>query len=208
LKVGGREAVRRMRVRLCQDISGETRVRSGQMQNGGHRWFMLLVATLVASGGLAGEPSQPPGDAQDISGRTGIGRAAAEWDEMGKPARIDFDFGDFKMWIRKKGGYHIEGWMHHQGLLCGTYYVAVRFGVGDPGCNNVKWLSGPRYVSQRTQCNNASVLHSGGDVEFPHASQFSEITCAERIIRCTGNCQLSFQGDKPAPSYPTRRQEP
>lgn len=158
----------------------------------------VFIALSALSGSAAAESLPPPsGAVAEVWGRTAIARPAAEWDETGKPARIDFDFGDFKMWARKRGGWQIEGWLHHRGLLCGTYYIAVRFGVGEQGCNNVKWLAEPRYVSQRTQCNNASVLHGGGDVEFPHVAEFADISCAERIIRCTGNCQLSFQGDKP-----------
>jgi hypothetical protein len=170
----------------------------------------VMAAAVALSGGVAAESVPgPTGEAAEVWGRTTIARPAAEWDENGKPAKIEFDFGDFKMWARKKGGWQIEGWLHHRGLLCGTYYVAVRFGIGDAGCNNVKWLSDPRYVTQRVQCNNASVLHSGGDVEFPHAAQFADITCAERIVRCTGNCQLSFQGDKPGGvPYPTQPRGP
>jgi hypothetical protein len=169
-------------------------------------WRTIVVGGLLLAAGSVGAdtPQPPPGEAAEVWGRTTVARPAAEWDEQGKPAKIDFDFGDFKMWARKKGGWQIEGWLHHRGLLCGTYYVAVRFGIGDPACNNVKWLDEPRYVSQRTQCNNASVLHSGGDLEFPHAAQFADVTCAERIIRCTGNCQLSFQGDKPGVPHPTQ----
>lgn len=176
----------------------------------GMGWLASVIAGLLALAGVAVAESvpAPTGESAEVWGRTTIARPAAEWDESGKPARIDFDFGDFKMWARKKGGFQIEGWLHHRGLLCGTYYIAVRFGIGEQGCSNVKWLSDPRYVSQRTQCNNASVLHSGGDVEFPHAGEFANITCAERIIRCTGNCQLSFQGDKPLAPEPPRQPGP
>jgi len=182
----------------------------GRHQCTGIGWRATVVAGFFAIAGVAAADSvpAPAGETAEVWGRTTIARPAAEWDENGKPARIDFDFGDFKMWARKKGGWQIEGWLHHRGLLCGTYYVAVRFGIGEQGCNNVKWLSDPRYVSQRTQCNNASVLHTGGDVEFPHVGEFTNITCAERIIRCTGNCQLSFQGDKPSGLQPPRMQGP
>jgi hypothetical protein len=156
----------------------------------------LLIASLLVAGiAMAGEPPQPP-DKEPIVGSMAVAKPGAEWDKDGRPTRLDFDFGDFKAWVRKKGGWQIEGWINHSGLVCGNYDVMVRFGAGNPGCKNVKWFSDPVAVTHREQCNSASLAHQGGDIEFPWADRFSQLTCAERIIRCTGHCRYTL-GAKP-----------
>ncbi len=156
---------------------------------------MLVAAWLVSGVAVAGEPAQPP-DNEAVVGSMAVAKPGMEWDKNGKPARLDFDFGDFKAWVRKKGGWQIEGRINHSGLICGTYDVMVRFGAGNPGCNNVKWFSDPRSVTHREHCNSASLPHQGGDIEFPWADRFGQLTCAERIVRCTGNCRYTL-GAKP-----------
>ena len=79
--------------------------------------------------------------------------------------------------------------MTHRGLLCGEYSVGMRFGIGRPGCSNVAWLTDVTYATARRQCNNATLYHAGGDVQPELAGSFAQITCAERVIRCTGVCK-------------------
>lgn len=116
-------------------------------------------------------------------------RAAPTDSVVRVPERLDFNFGELRLWLRKTGAWQIEGEVSHRGLLCGTYEVGIRFGAGNPGCANVSWLSGVRYATSRRQCNNATVIHTGGDVQDELAAPFPTITCAERVIRCTGNCK-------------------
>lgn len=47
----------------------------------------------------------------------------------------------------------------------------------------------PRPVASATLCNNAIGTLSSGDLNFAGAACFDAITCAERIIRCTGTCK-------------------
>jgi hypothetical protein len=156
--------------------------------------FMAAAALVAVFLPIASESAGNP--AGEVSaGATAVARPGLEWDSNGKPVKLDFNFGDFKAWARKKGGWQIEGWIHHEGLVCGTYYVGVRFGAGNPGCDNVQWFSDPKIVSQREHCNSAGRLHQGGDIEFPFADRFAQITCAERIVRCTGNCKYSLGGE-------------
>lgn len=156
-----------------------------------HLISRLVAVWLVAGVAIAGDSAEAP-DKEVVVGSTAIARSGMEWDKDGKPTRLEFDFGDFKAWARKKGGWQIEGWINHSGLVCGTYYVMVRFGAGNPGCTNVKWFSDPRQVTQREQCNSASLAHQGGDLDFPWADRFDRITCAERIVRCSGNCRYTL----------------
>ena len=104
-------------------------------------------------------------------------------------ARLDFFFGDVRAWLREDGNWHIEGNIEHRGALCGDYELGIQFGIGSPGCANVEWMGKPAYVTRRRQCNNALLNHSGGDVDPAAAASFNRITCAQRLIRCTGNCK-------------------
>ena len=105
------------------------------------------------------------------------------------PARLDFLFGDTRGWLDSDGVWNVSADVTHRGLLCATYELGVRFGVGEPGCDNVQWLGAVRYVTAERQCNNATVRQSGGDKQPELARDFSRITCAERVVRCTGNCK-------------------
>lgn len=116
-------------------------------------------------------------------------RAAPTDSVVRVPSRLDFNFGELRLWLTKTGEWQVEGEVSHRGLLCGTYEVGIRFGAGSPGCANVNWVSDVRYVTTRKQCNNATVIHTGGDIQRELTSPFPTITCAERVIRCTGNCK-------------------
>ena len=76
-----------------------------------------------------------------------------------------------------------------RGLLCATYRVGMRFGVGKPGCLNVDWITEPIFVTSQFQCNGARVEHDGGDTVADLGAQVTHITCAERVVRCSGSCK-------------------
>jgi hypothetical protein len=112
-----------------------------------------------------------------------------ERDADGKPAREDFRLSDGAIWVRKGGEWHVEAQVSHPFLLCGTYRVGVHFGVGNPGCTNVEWLTDLVYVTSEVHCNQATRLHVGGDTTEALKQRFAEISCAERTITCTGRCR-------------------
>ena len=103
--------------------------------------------------------------------------------------RKDFRFYGFTAWLKRGGEWHIEGPVRHNGMLCGTYEAGMRFGIGKPDCTDVQWVSGIRYVTSQSQCNSAEKTHSGTEIDESLAGQFDAITCAEQVIRCTGNCK-------------------
>lgn len=104
-------------------------------------------------------------------------------------ARLDFYYGDIRAWLLQDGNWHIEGSIQHQGALCGTYQLGIQFGIGSPGCANVEWIDGPIYVTKRRQCNGALMVHTGGDQDQIAADAFDQISCAQRLINCSGNCK-------------------
>jgi hypothetical protein len=106
-----------------------------------------------------------------------------------KPQRLEFNFGRGTASLSPKGEWTVEGRVNHNGLLCAEYSVGVRFGIGKPDCSNVTWLTKVTYVTSQRQCNNATLDHTGGDVQPRLADSFAQISCAERVVRCTGLCK-------------------
>jgi hypothetical protein len=103
-------------------------------------------------------------------------------------ARLDFYYGDIRAWLLQDGNWHIEGSVQHRGALCGTYQLGIQFGIGNPGCANVEWIGMPIYVTKRRQCNSALIMHVGGDQNHSAADAFDQISCAQRLINCSGRC--------------------
>ena len=105
--------------------------------------------------------------------------------------RLEFNFGRNRgeAWLARTGALYIDTWVQHNGLLCSTYEVGIRFGHGEPGCTGVQWLAPAKYVTNLRQCNNAIVEHTGTDTDVAIAEQFGEVTCAERMVRCVSGCR-------------------
>lgn len=106
-----------------------------------------------------------------------------------KLQRKDFRFGGYTAWLKRGGEWQIEGTVRHRGLICGTYELGLRFGVGSPDCTDVRWVSPVTFVTSHYQCNDAEVPHAGNEIDSTLQDQFDAITCAERVVRCTGNCK-------------------
>lgn len=120
-------------------------------------------------------------------------QAAAQFPQIAsegfKLQRKDFRFGGYTAWLKRGGEWQIEGPVRHRGLICGTYELGVRFGVGSPDCTDVRWLSPVTFVTSHTQCNDAEVPHAGNEIDPGLRDAFDAITCAERVVRCSGNCK-------------------
>jgi hypothetical protein len=149
---------------------------------------VALTGCVLLASLLAGQQS---GHAADEYTRRASAPTQPSLGDMatGKRDRLEFGSTDFKGWVRKDGEWYIEGDVNHLGLVCADYEMGVRFGAGAPGCGNVEWLSEVRYATRRKQCNGATVKHTGGATEPELAGLFGKITCAERVIRCSGNCK-------------------
>lgn len=160
-----------------------------QLTRGTRRYVRAGMAILGLAVLAAVAPVMADDSAASPVGRTAVARPAAEWNKDGKPVKLDFDFGDFKAWARRDGSWNAEGVVEHRGLACGTYTLSLRVGHGSPGCTDVQWFGEPRAVASVTLCNNAPGSLTGGNNEFRDAARFDEISCAERVISCTGNCK-------------------
>lgn len=114
---------------------------------------------------------------------------ATEWDTEGRVTRKDFRLPNGSIWVRNSGEWHVEEQISHPFLLCGTYRVGVHFGIGQPGCTGVQWLSDLEYISSETHCNQATRLHIGNGATEALKAPFGAISCVERTILCTGRCR-------------------
>lgn len=141
----------------------------------------IFVTLLAVSGGTFG--------AEEVRKLATEARRTSDIGAVQAPARLDFFYGDVRAWLLQDGNWHIEGRVSHYGALCARYELGIQFGVGSPGCSNVKWIGAPVYVTMRTHCNNASLSHTGGDIDYSAAEAFDQINCAQRLIRCSGTCK-------------------
>ena len=159
-----------------------------------------IVAILAMSALIAGKawPAEQHLES-DESGVSATSRLTYSLDARPHINRLDFDFrtGESTAWLNDSGDFHVHGWLPHRSLLCATYRMGVRFGVGAPGCLNVKWVSDPIYVTSQYQCNGARVEHDGGDAAPEIGAQIAKITCAERVVRCSGSCKGRGGMNKP-----------
>lgn len=150
--------------------------------------FLAVVACAVsgATGALAQTDEDP---AIRRAKAPAVPAAAVTGDR--RTDRLEFNFGRNRgeAWLARTGELYVDTWVQHNGLLCSIYEVGVRFGHGDPGCSSVQWLSPAKYVTSLRQCNNAVVQHTGTDTDVILAPRFSEVTCAERMIRCVSGCR-------------------
>jgi hypothetical protein len=120
---------------------------------------------------------------------TAVARPSGLMLEAGRPDRLDFNFSDVKAWLLPSGDWRVEGKVAHKGALCGTYELGLRFGVGSHGCTEVEWLTQPTYATNQRQCNSATEFHVGGESQPELREHYTRISCAERLIRCSGNCK-------------------
>ncbi|HEX9452344.1 MAG TPA: hypothetical protein VF934_13095 [Burkholderiales bacterium] len=148
---------------------------------------ILSLGALLAGSAWAAEQQLE----SDERGVTAQARPTYSLDAQPRINRLDFEFrpSEATAWVNGNGDFHVHGWVKHRSLLCATYRMGVRFGVGAPGCLNVEWVSDPIYVTSQYQCNGARVEHDGGDAAPEMGEQIAKITCAERVIRCSGSCK-------------------
>lgn len=148
---------------------------------------IALLSTLIAAKTWAVEQQLE----SDESGITAQARPTYSLDAKPRINRLDFDFpaSESIAWLNADGDFHLHGWVRHRSLLCATYRMGVRYGIGAPGCLNVEWISDPVYVTSQFQCNGARMEHDGGGNAPDIGAQIAKITCAERVIRCSGSCK-------------------
>ena len=118
-----------------------------------------------------------------------VARKSVDFGVGAQPQKTEFKFDSATAWLRENGAFHVDAEIKHGSLLCGTYEVGVRFGIGQPACTNVSWLSTTQFVSKRKQCNHAWMAHQGSGTDTELVGDVELVTCAQLVIRCTGKCK-------------------
>lgn len=100
----------------------------------------------------------------------------------------NFQRGDTLGWIRETGAWNIRAAVTHPRLRCATYETGIQLGAGDRECSSVQWTTNVEFGTRRTQCNNATAVHTGGGKLAEARGVFDTSTCVRVVIRCTGAC--------------------
>lgn len=145
---------------------------------------ILLSALLLAPAAQANE------DDDDAGFRRQLAPAVLGPKIGNTEARKEFNFGRSigRAWLAPGGELQIDSWVQHRGLLCATYETGIRFGAGENGCADAEWLAPTHWLTSHRQCNSALMNHVGTDTDPDIVRLFGNVTCAQRVLRCSGNC--------------------
>jgi hypothetical protein len=153
-------------------------------------WRILPLILLVSCAA-----SEPPGGASED--RPAGYRIVSIVDvPLNQPSRSngqqapvrEFQRGDTLGSIRETGAWSIRVAVTHSRLRCATYETGIQFGAGEPDCSGVQWMTNVEFGTRRTQCNNATAVHTGGG-EFPATGNlFGSSTCVRVVTTCVGAC--------------------
>ena len=144
-------------------------------------WLLvLLMLSFISIASWAAEPVERKYSA--------VARKSVDFGVGAQPQKTEFKFDGALAWLREDGSFKVDAEVKHESLLCGTYEVGIRFGIGKPDCSNVSWLSKTQYVSKKRQCNHAWMAHVGSGKDTDLVGDVDLVTCGQLVIRCTGKC--------------------
>lgn len=107
---------------------------------------------------------------------------------QGQASRRVFQTRSVQGSLEGTGDWAVTTEVTHTRVRCGTYETGVQIGRGDAACTRVDWLSDPDFRTRRTQCNSATLIHSGrGTVNLPQ-SVIQDANCVRVLVRCSGAC--------------------
>jgi len=90
--------------------------------------------------------------------------------------------------IQESGAWRIAVPVSHARLRCATYETGIQLGEGDPACSEVRWLTDLEVGTRQTQCNAATVIHSGGGESAAIKDSVAAANCVRVVTRCDGPC--------------------
>ncbi len=120
-----------------------------------------------------------------IQNQTAVARDVNLFVGQSSPKKT-FKFSSGEAWLDANGSFQLKIEVKHHKLLCAQYRTAIRFGEGDPGCQQVSWNEDSIKLTSKRQCNSAELVHAGGDTVEYLAQQYGELTCAQVEVSCSG----------------------
>ncbi|MEH6626949.1 MAG: hypothetical protein V7739_10920 [Motiliproteus sp.] len=123
-----------------------------------------------------------------VQSQTAIARDVNLFVGQSSPKKT-FKFSRGEAWLDANGSFQLKIEVKHHKLLCAQYRTAIRFGEGDPGCQQVIWDEDSIKLTSKRQCNSAILEHVGGNTIESLAQQYSGLTCAQVEVSCSGRCR-------------------
>jgi hypothetical protein len=148
------------------------------------------VAVSVVIGMLGGCATEQASDVTPSAEAPSVVRALVQPLEppRGTAGEREFTAGSSRGALDAAGNWRLRAEISHPRIRCATYQVGMRFGVGDAACETVDWQTGPTLLPSRTQCNNATLIHSGeGLLDLP-SNQIRALNCVRVSVQCSGTC--------------------
>jgi hypothetical protein len=99
-----------------------------------------------------------------------------------------FRLGDSRVELQPSGAWSVRNSVVHSRLRCANYETGVQAGKGDAACSSVEWFTPVEYVSRRSQCNSAPLVHTGEGQFKGMKPLFTDTNCVRVVVRCEGNC--------------------
>ena len=144
------------------------------------RWYMGIALFLACSVVMADSVHKISAEAVKESAIVSSGEPKLRFEFEGEEKST--------AWLKSSGQWHAEAWIKHAHFRCGHYQLGIQFGKGEPACLNVKWYGEPVFISRKRQCNNTTIHHQDGAQSAELVQKFSQVTCAQQVIKCTGVC--------------------
>jgi hypothetical protein len=101
-------------------------------------------------------------------------------------ARKEFSFSGGTAWLDAEGSFHLEVSVAHQRIRCAQYQTGIQFGIGNPRCSSVNWISSPQIVTDKKHCNSSQLVHTGGNWLEELSLQYEKVSCARVQVYCKG----------------------
>jgi hypothetical protein len=161
--------------------------RTSTIDNGesGMQRFRTIVPLIIAIAGCA----------TGASTQTGVPRIASQVDMPLRPvasgsqgASWTFNARGIRGTVQASGSWNISAEVRHDRLRCATYETGIRLGQGDASCKEVAWLTDVQFGTRMTQCNGATLIHSGGGKLNQGPAGVDSANCVGVVVRCTGAC--------------------
>jgi hypothetical protein len=105
-----------------------------------------------------------------------------------QPVTKEFQGRDTRGRVNESGAWSIRTAVTHTRLRCATYETGIQLGRGNADCSTVRWLSPLQLGTRQTQCNSATLIHTGGGELALPKDTFDVSNCVRVVTRCNGAC--------------------
>jgi hypothetical protein len=152
-------------------------------------WRLLPALLLVSCA------AQQPGDAASEGRTAETSRIVRTLDlpltptpGAGQPVTKELQGRDTRGRVNESGAWSIRTAVTHTRLRCATYETGIQLGQGNADCSTVRWLSPVQFGTRQTQCNSATLIHTGGGELALPRDTFDVSNCVRVVTRCNGAC--------------------